>query len=176
MRRTFRSFPVVGSPVVGTIVGLVLVGAVAGCSKSAPDDSHTATPEEQSSAMPTMTPSTASVPEPEATTDLAKNEIPANLQGRWGLTMVDCTGDPSIAKGLMDVAGKTLKFYESTATLKQVSSVAPYAVDGQFAFTGEGQNWNLKVALSSRDGGKTLVRKDTGADAMPGTLTYMRCP
>ena len=41
--------------------------------------------------------------------------IPAALQGRWGLTPVDCTTSLGDAKGLLVVNSNELRFYESRA-------------------------------------------------------------
>ena len=48
-------------------------------------------------------------------------------------------------------------------------------IDATYAFTGEGQSWTLDVDLDLEDDGKTLIRKDTGKDAMPNPLKYTRC-
>ncbi|WP_395332315.1 hypothetical protein WBP06_04600 [Novosphingobium sp. BL-8H] len=103
-------------------------------------------------------------------------EIPEGLRGRWGMVDADCTSTAGDAKGLLTVDAKRLTFYEAVASLGTIKSASDKAIDADFAFSGEGQSWNLDVALSSPDGGKTLVRKDTGADAAPGTLTYKKCP
>lgn len=102
--------------------------------------------------------------------------IPEGLRGRWGLVAADCTSSRGDAKGLLTVSEDQLKFYESVAKLDQVKAADTDRITGTFAFTGEGQSWSLDVTLASPDGGKTLVRKDTGPDAAPAPLTYTRCP
>lgn len=134
-------------------------------------------------AKPTDTPTAVAAPVETATTgdeaqgsaETIPTAIPAQLQGRWGLVDADCTSTMGDAKGLLTIDADTLKFYESVAKLGTIKSGSASALDGAFAFSGEGQSWNLDVALSSPDGGKTLIRKDTGPDAMPGTLTYTKC-
>src|SRR5690349_16626028 len=41
--------------------------------------------------------------------------IPASLQGRWGLSPMDCTSTRGDAKGLLIIGPADLKFYESRA-------------------------------------------------------------
>ncbi|QSR18068.1 hypothetical protein [Novosphingobium sp. KA1] len=101
--------------------------------------------------------------------------IPEGLRGRWGMVEADCTSTAGDAKGLLVIDDKRLTFYEAVASLGTIKSASANAIEADFAFSGEGQSWNLDVALSSPDGGRTLVRKDTGPDAAPGTLTYKKC-
>jgi hypothetical protein len=152
----------IGRVLVPALTASVLALALAACSKepAKPTESATQVPE----------------PAPTATTAAIPTAIPAQLQGRWGLVDADCTSTLGDAKGLLTVDADTLKFYESVAKLGTIRSGSASALDGEFAFSGEGQSWKLDVALSSPDGGKTLIRKDTGPDAMPGTLTYTKCP
>src|ERR1044072_7834775 len=51
----------------------------------------------------------------------ATNEasIPAQYQGRWGMVPADCTSTRGDAKGLITIGDKTIRFFESTATLKE---------------------------------------------------------
>lgn len=104
-----------------------------------------------------------------------EGEIPPMLRGRWGLLNADCTSAAGDAKGLLTIGPKQLKFYESVAELKTVARASGDALSGRFDFTGEGSSWTLQVALSSPDGGKTLLRKDTGPEALPQALTYRKC-
>ncbi len=123
---------------------------------------------------------TSETPVAEATSEAAPaplpTEIPEALRGRWGMVDADCTSTAGDAKGLLTIDAKRLTFYEAVAGLGTIKSASANAITADFAFSGEGQTWNLDVALSTPDGGKTLVRKDTGPDAAPGTLTYKKCP
>ena len=103
-----------------------------------------------------------------ASSDAANALIPAQYQGRWGMVPADCTSTRGDAKGRIDVAGKTIKFYEATATLKEQRPAIATSFSGQFAFTGEGQNWD-KVMTFTRTG-DTLKRAEES-----GTFTYKRC-
>ena len=96
--------------------------------------------------------------------------IPSALQGRWGLSPADCTSTKGDAKGLLIVDAGSLKFYESRAVPSPGIQTSPNSVGGNFAFSGEGQEWTKYETLELR-GGK-LVR--TERDPMAG-FTYVRC-
>jgi len=106
----------------------------------------------------------------------AGNAIPAAFQGRWGMTANDC--DPAqadVAKGLMVVSGNRLEFYESVGTLDDIESVSATRLAGDFNFTGEGMEWERDITMDLQDNGRTLIRRETGEDAIPGPLNYSRC-
>lgn len=116
----------------------------------------------------TVDPAPAESAEPTATA------IPAALQGRWGLTENDC--DPAqdfAAKGLVEVSDTTMKFYESLATLGEVTNSSDTSIEADFAFTGEGMEWSRHMTLTAE--GDTLVRAESGEDAEFAALTYTRC-
>lgn len=142
---------------------VVLALALSACQKQ-PQPEATATSE-----TPAGEATAQAVPAPLPTA------IPAALHGRWGMVAADCTSTAGDAKGLLVIDDKRLTFYEAVASLGTIKSASANAIEADFAFSGEGQSWNLDVALSSPDGGRTLVRKDTGPDAAPGTLTYKKC-
>jgi hypothetical protein len=119
------------------------------------------TPEQSAAATPTPTP--------------LPTEIPAGYQGRWGMNAEDCTGDAAAAKGLLEITGSELKFYESVGTLETVTGATGDRFRGEFAFTGEGQEWQRDVVLDLREGGKILVRREFGEDASPEPFDYTRC-
>ena len=87
----------------------------------------------------------------------------------------DCTSTRGDAKGLIEVTDKQIKFYESRATLATVAESADTRLVADFAFSGEGQTWQRRMTLEAQDGGKALVRTETGPDAMPGPLRYAKC-
>jgi hypothetical protein len=125
------------------------------------------------------TPTVASSASPEllesAPASSAAAAIPPAVQGRWGLVPADCTSTKGDAKGLLVIDATTLKFYESRATLGAIKNLDDDGIEATFAFTGEGQNWTLDVDLDVEDGGRTLIRKETGQDASPQPLKYTRC-
>ncbi|MGV2495090.1 hypothetical protein [Pelagerythrobacter aerophilus] len=101
--------------------------------------------------------------------------IPVALQGRWGLVAADCTSTRGDAKGLIEVTGNTITFYESRATLDDVAQRTDDSIRAKFSFTGEGMTWTRDMALAAQDGGKTLVRTEYGENAMADPLRYSRC-
>ena len=94
--------------------------------------------------------------------------IPGQYRGRWGMVAADCEPGRSDAKGLITIGEKTIRFYESTATLKEQRPAIATSFAGLFAFTGEGQSWQ-KVMTFTRTG-DTLKRAEE-----EGTFTYKRC-
>ena len=94
--------------------------------------------------------------------------IPATYHGRWGMVANDCQPGRDDAKGLITIDGKTVKFYEAVATLKEQRPAIATSFAGQFDFTGEGQNWQ-KVMTFTRTG-DALKRAEE-----EGTFTYKRC-
>ena len=94
--------------------------------------------------------------------------IPAQYRGRWGMVAADCTSTRGDAKGLMTVGDRTIRFYESTATLREQRPAIATSFSGSFGFTGEGQSWE-KVMTFTRTG-ETLKRAEDS-----GTYTYRRC-
>ncbi len=145
----------------------VLLLALAACSRD-PEPAAATAPSESASASKSEAAAPSAAP-------LAA-DIPAAVRGRWGLVPEDCTSTRGDAKGLMVVDATHLKFYESRAVLTSIKERSDSRLRAAFAFTGEGQNWALDITLDAQDGGRALVRRDYGADAMPGPLKYSRCP
>ncbi|MER5170845.1 hypothetical protein [Thioclava sp. GXIMD2076] len=107
---------------------------------------------------------------------MAAGPIPAGFQGRWGMSLNDCTPGRDDAKGLMSVSADTLTFYESRGVLTEPQEQQPARLSGMFDFTGEGQSWSYHELLELKDDGQTLIRTETGDGAAPAPLRYMRCP
>lgn len=95
--------------------------------------------------------------------------IPAQYRGRWGMNANDCDPARSDNKGLITIAEKTIRFYESTATLKEQRPAIATSFSGTFGFTGEGQTWEKAVTLTRT--GNVMKRADN-----EGSFTYNRCP
>ena len=109
------------------------------------------------------------VPPNPVTPDQAQGlTIPAQYHGRWGMVPGDCTSTRGDAKGLIEIGGQTVKFYEAVATLKEQRPAIATSFSGQFAFTGEGQNWE-KVMTFTRTGDTLKRAEETGA------FNYRRC-
>jgi hypothetical protein len=104
-------------------------------------------------------------------TEAAKSiAIPAALQGRWGLTPMDCTSTRGDAKGLLIVNADGLRFYESHAAPTADVQTGPNSMAGSFDFTGEGQNWSKYQAIELR--GRQLIRTESNPTA---SFTYAKC-
>ena len=100
--------------------------------------------------------------------DAAKATFPAQYRGRWGMVAADCTSTRGDDKGLITIADRTVKFYESLATLKAQRPAIATSFSGLFGFTGEGQTWE-KVMTFTRTG-DTLKRADD-----EGSYNYRHC-
>ena len=94
--------------------------------------------------------------------------IPGQYRGRWGMNAADCDQSRSDAKGAITIGERSIRFYESTAMLKERRPAIATSFSGLFAFTGEGQSWQ-KVMTFTRTG-DTLKRAEE-----EGTFTYKRC-
>lgn len=114
-------------------------------------------------------------PNPKPNTEVSATEIPTAIRGRWGLVPADCTSKLGDAKGLLTISAGQLKFYESVAKLGKVKEADDSRIRATFSYSGEGQTWTQDVILDAQDGGKTLIRRDHGPDALPGPLKYTRC-
>lgn len=119
---------------------------------------------------------TEATAEPTATPAPLPTEIPAAFHGRWGLAAADCTSEQGDAKGLLEVSGSELEFYESVGKLEEVTGATNGRFRGKFGFTGEGESWQREIVLDLRSGGEVLVRREFGADASPEPFDYTRCP
>ena len=100
---------------------------------------------------------------------VAAAAIPPALQGRWGLTPGDCMtshGD----EGLLTISASEVRFYESVAVPAARVQTSANSISGEFAFTGEGENWTRHQTLELRDG--RLVRTERDPIA---TFRYVRC-
>ena len=105
----------------------------------------------------------------------ADETIPAALRGRWGLVPADCEPGRPDAKGLLVIGPTTLEFYESVGTLEDIEAATTDSLRADFAFTGEGMEWQRDLLLRVEDGGAALVRREYGPDAAPEPFRYARC-
>lgn len=101
--------------------------------------------------------------------------FPDAMVGRWGLVPADCTSTMGDAKGLMTITPERVAFYESRATIAELHARSASSVSADMAFSGEGQEWTTRMALELGTDGETLVRRDSGDNAMPEPLEYTRC-
>ena len=105
-----------------------------------------------------------------ATPVLAATKIPALYHGRWGMTPQDCTSTRGDNKGLLTISADELRFYESRAIPGDDLSVEAASIRGNFAFTGEGQEWSKFQTL--RVEGTKLTRSESDPAA---SYTYAKC-
>ncbi|HWI76903.1 MAG TPA: hypothetical protein VNS53_07475 [Sphingomicrobium sp.] len=152
---------------------LATVLALAACGRPDPvaDDANNV------DALPTVntpTPSPTGAPPANAAASTAAPApaagIPAALQGRWGLTPVDCTSTLGDAKGLLIVSSDELRFYESRAVPSPGLMTSADSVSGNFAFSGEGQAWEKYETLELQK--DKLIRTERDPVA---SFSYVRC-
>lgn len=133
-------------------------------------------PEEPAAQPSEATTPAEAAPEPAATTATADAAtIPLAMHGRWGLVPADCTSRRGDTKGLLTIDGDRLTFYESVGSLAAVGDSQPDRLRATFAMNGEGMEWQREMLLTLTDAGKTLIRQEFGADAVPQPLRYQRC-
>jgi hypothetical protein len=156
------------------LLPLAAMLALAACERAAPEEEPT--PERS----PAVSPVDRASPDPSPAIGLSptapsgSDALPAAFHGRWGLTAADCSTGPS-ATGLLVIGPQSLEFYESMATLRAVEATVPGSVRASFAFSGEGMSWQREMALSLEQSGRTLVRREYGEDAAPGSFRYRKC-
>jgi hypothetical protein len=156
-----------------TLFSCVALAALAACGR--PD--AVANGANNVDALPTvnaLAPSPTAAPPANATasggTPAPAAAIPAAIQGRWGLTPRDCTSTLGDAKGLLIVSADELRFYESRAVPSPGVETTADSVNGNFAFTGEGQEWEKYETLEVQQGKLIRTERDPVA-----SFTYVRC-
>ncbi|WP_198591816.1 hypothetical protein [Tsuneonella flava] len=153
----------------------ILLLTLAACGRSEPNQGNTGNEKSPTGSLSgssaTPTPS-ASLPHSQQ--GIPEQGIPVSMRGRWGLVPADCKKGRSDAKGLMIVSPTTITFYESVGQISDINSSSDDKLDAQFAFSGEGMNWNRDVTFQLRDGGETLLRTDADESAS-SRFTYKRC-
>lgn len=102
-------------------------------------------------------------------------QLPAALQGRWGLVPADCDPARDDAKGLLTITADELEFYESVGTLGTITEAEPTRIRAAFDFEGEGMTWQRELVLDVQDDGATLIRREFGEDAAPEPFRYAKC-
>lgn len=101
--------------------------------------------------------------------------VPAAFHGRWGLVPGDCESGRGDAKGLLEISPDALIFYESEGRLSKLADQTPTRIRASFAFTGEGVEWTRDITLDLMDGGRTLIRSETGEGAQSAPFRYKKC-
>ena len=154
-------------------ISTTLVLALFACSK--PDPVDKAAP--AASNLPEVnTPAPSASGEPHVATTpagplpAAVVKIPAALQGRWGLTPVDCMPGRDDAKGLLVITPGDLRFYESRAVPVANVIADEDSIAGNFAYTGEGQSWTKYQSLKVDK--QIMVRTESNPTA---SFSYAKC-
>lgn len=163
---------------------IIIAGSLAATGCSSPDDTdrnavnaqapvvETLPPEGNAADLPANAGSSAG----ESTAaDVATNRIPAPIRGRWALVRGDCVTTHGDAKGLLEISSDELTFYESRGKLTALHEREQTRIVGDFAFSGEGLNWQRRIVLEVQDNGQSLIRRDYGGDDVAGQFHYTRC-
>ena len=146
--------------------------ALAACSEPkqpAPDATFAAVDAASATPEATITPTASAAPVE------TEKSIPLALRGRWGLVAADCTSTRGDAKGLITISADSVRYYESVAKLSKVTERSATSLTARYAFSGEGMEWQRGMMLKLQNGGKAMVKQEFGADAAPGSLTYLQC-
>ncbi len=101
--------------------------------------------------------------------------IPAAIRGRWALKAADCTARKGTDLTALTIDATNLRFYESHGELARVLESDAQHVVADYRFSGEGIEWDRRMQLTLADGGKALVRRDSGEGAAAGAMRYTRC-
>lgn len=112
---------------------------------------------------------------PEAGNDGGGKAIPAAIQGRWALKAADCQAKRGTDLTALTIDATNLRFFESHGELARIREREANRIVADYKFSGEGVEWDRQMLLRVEDGGKTLVRRDTGEGAAAGSMRYTRC-
>ena len=157
------------------ITAVILPIALMACQQKAQDSATAAGETEATEASAEAAPATkpSDGPNEPASGESSKSEIPAAIQGRWGMVPADCTSTRGDAKGLLRISPSTLTFYESVGRLGSILERSDSSIRAEYAFTGEGMEWKRDVELKVSGG--TLTRIDRGGEEPGGPFTYTKC-
>ena len=112
---------------------------------------------------------------PETKTAVDGKAIPPAIRGRWALKAADCKAKKGTDLTALTIDATNLRFYESHGELARVRESDANRIVADYKFSGEGVEWDRRMQLYLADGGKTLVRRDTGEGAAAGPMRYTRC-
>ncbi|NIJ39576.1 hypothetical protein FHR22_004328 [Sphingopyxis panaciterrae] len=112
---------------------------------------------------------------PEAATKGDGKTIPTAIRGRWALKAADCAAKKGTDLTALTIDATNLRFYESHGELARVRESDANRITADYRFSGEGEEWDRRMQLELADGGKALVRRDTGEGAATGAMRYTRC-
>jgi hypothetical protein len=156
-------------------ISLAVVLAVVACGRKDPVDANAT----NTAGLPDVkVPAPTTIGEPHKQTQTGPAEavappasvIPVALQGKWGLSPADCSLIGGNAKGLLVVTAGGLNFYESHAVPAADAEMDGDSIAGNFAFSGEGQNWTRYESLKLDK--QVLTRTETNPTA---SFSYAKC-
>lgn len=101
--------------------------------------------------------------------------IPAAIRGRWALKAADCAARRGTDLTALVIDAANLRFFESHGELARVRESGAERIVADYRFSGEGEEWDRRMQLELADGGKTLVRRDSGEGAAAEPIRYTRC-
>jgi hypothetical protein len=145
--------------------------------ETGPEDSAAISPLEKAERpAPTEMPATAEAPAPDDTgARVGGDTVPPAIRGRWALKAADCTARKGTDLTALTIDATNLRFYESHGELARVQQSDASRIVADYRFSGEGEEWDRRMTLALADGGKTLVRRDSGEGAAAGAMRYTRC-
>jgi hypothetical protein len=168
---------------------LLLAACSGGEDKSQPEDSAAISPLQKAER-----PAPAETPDPAVDADLPDateetpvktgtetktvgdgSAIPSAIRGRWALKVTDCKARKGTDLTALTIDATNLRFYESHGELSRVRESDANRIVADYKFSGEGVEWDRRMQLDLADGGKTLVRRDSGEGAAAGAMRYTRC-
>jgi hypothetical protein len=132
-----------------------------------------APPETVDADLPEAAEENPAKPETKAVAD--GKAIPPAIRGRWALKAADCKAKKGTDLTALTIDATNLRFYESHGELARVRESDAGRIVADYKFSGEGVEWDRRMQLDLADGGKTLVRRDTGEGAAAGAMRYTRC-
>jgi len=101
--------------------------------------------------------------------------IPPAIRGRWALKAADCAARRGTDLTALTIDATNLRFFESHGELARVQASDTGSIVADYKFSGEGEEWDRRMQLDLADGGKTLVRRDSGEGAAADAMRYTRC-
>lgn len=166
---------------------LLLAACSGGDDKSGPEDTadisplqkaERPAPETAGTAVDGDLPDAAADPAPvkEAAASAGDGKtIPPAIRGRWALKVADCAAKRGTDLTALTIDAANLRFFESHGELARVRESDANRVVADYRFSGEGEEWDRRMQLELADGGKTLVRRDSGEGAAAEPIRYTRC-
>lgn len=99
--------------------------------------------------------------------------IPENIRGTWALSKQNCD---KLNPQQITIDSKTIKFFEGSAELLEITELEPTRIVGKFSYTLlNGKVVPYQMILDAQDNGNVLVRREYGENSKPGPIKYVRC-